>query len=144
MQRRFRRLRLVVGCASVLAIALTSSARAHAQADLAELHGFIEPCTIANYQEMFTECEACPVSHESPKACEQSLGQRGYTKKCRTRGDAHAWEEVWCVAKGSPESEPGPERAPRPVNVPALLLAAALFAAFLWMWRAWSHQRSAR
>ena len=136
----------MAGCASALAFGLAVSPGAHAQADLTELHGFIEPCTVANYQEMFTECEACPVAPADPKACEKRLGRAGYTKKCRTRGDGHAWEEVWCIAKGAakPESEPRPSSEPRPFNLPALLLAAALFAAFVWMWRAWSHERPSR
>ena len=145
--RSLRRFRLVTSSASLLALAGTVSALGLAQADLTELHGYIEPCTIANYQEMFTECEACPVSPADPKSCTRSLGSRGYAKKCRTRGTGHDWEEVWCISKGSGEAEaklPANASAPRALNLPALLLAAALFGAFLWMWRAWSHERAQR
>jgi hypothetical protein len=130
----------------VLSLGLTLSGVSHGQADMVELHGYIEPCTIANYQEMYTECETCAVSKSAPKACEESVGRRGYQKRCRTRGDAKGWEEVWCIAKGSASQAPAPPTpaAPRPLNLPALLLSAALFAAFLWMWRAWSHERAGR
>jgi hypothetical protein len=146
VQRKVRRFRLVASCASLLALLFTVSSRTFAQADLTELHGYIEPCTIANYQEMFTECEACPASQADPQSCTRGLGGRGYTKKCRTRGSGHAWEEVWCVSKASVEAEAkrSANPSPRPLNVPALLIAAALFGAFLWMWRAWSHERPGR
>jgi hypothetical protein len=147
VRRKVWRFRLIVGSGSLLAFAGAGSSRALAQADLSELHGYVEPCTIANYQEMFTECEACPASQADPQSCMHSLGRRGYAKKCRTRGNGRAWEEVWCVSKGTTEAEAkrgDMASALRPLNLPALLLAAALFGAFLWMWRAWSHERPRR
>ncbi|MFZ5891052.1 MAG: hypothetical protein ACOY0T_08375 [Myxococcota bacterium] len=64
-----------------------------------EDHGFIEPCSVANYQEMFTECELCPASQAAPRACSDRLGRAGYQKKCQTRVGHAGWGEVWCISK---------------------------------------------
>lgn len=64
-----------------------------------EDHGFIEPCTIANYQEMFTECELCQPGVADPNSCNQRFGRHGYLKKCRTRDTGHGFGEVWCIEK---------------------------------------------
>jgi len=60
-----------------------------------ELHGYVEPCTVGNAQDMYTECELC-ASGGDPRRCEAQYGAQGYKKNCRTRGDGHVWDEVWC------------------------------------------------
>jgi hypothetical protein len=64
-----------------------------------EDHGFIEPCTIANYQEMYTECELCELAGSGANECEARFGKRGYRKRCRTRPAGHGFAEVWCIEK---------------------------------------------
>lgn len=62
---------------------------AQAQADAP--HGFVEPCTVGNAQEMDTDCELCSVTTGAPHVCRDRLGTKGYTKKCRTRGTQAGW-----------------------------------------------------
>ncbi|MGC4089935.1 MAG: hypothetical protein QM756_19020 [Polyangiaceae bacterium] len=95
-----------------------------------EPHGFVEPCTIANQQEMHTECELCKVPHGSPDACKHSLGKRGYQYKCRTQPHGGGeLAEVWCAEK----HEQAPRTPAGPFNGPFLggLLIAILAFAFV-------------
>lgn len=107
-------------------------------------HGYVEPCTVGNHQEMYTECESCPARPADPRSCNEQLGKRGYDQKCRTRGDASGWEEVWCIAKPAPAVAPPsappsaqppvdsasapPVDAPPSSNLPVLLAAAGVLA----------------
>jgi hypothetical protein len=104
--------------------AMLSALSAGAAPSDMELHGYVEPCTIGNQQEMFTECELCSASHDAAQACEDKFGRKGYQKKCRTRGDAAGWAEVWCIstqpAKAAPPPEP-PSPQPQPQRASKLL-----------------------
>jgi hypothetical protein len=78
-----------------------------------EPHGFVEPCTVGNVQQMHTECEVCTIEGAS-QACHERFGERGYEKKCATRGGHSAPAEVWCRdqrAKKSPAQNPGVQLA---------------------------------
>lgn len=108
--------RLAVAAIAVCALPAAAAAQP------AEPHGFVDPCTVGNVQEMTTDCEACPVAPADPQACDRRLGRAGYQKKCRTRGDATAWEEVWCTAR-QPASAAPPTRWR--LGIAALLGAAA-------------------
>ena len=121
MNRRF------AGLGAAVALFLAAGS-AFSQMD--EPHGYIEPCTIANYQEMMTECDLCTVPHGDPEACSKRLKRRGYEKKCRTRGEAASYGEVWCVAK-----RPAPARSGEPASKAVLtgLIAALLAGGFLAM-----------
>jgi hypothetical protein len=81
---------------------LASAGPRTAQAQTAEPHGFVEPCTVGNVQEMDTACELCSVSPSSANACAERLGTKGYTKKCRTHGTAAGFAEVWCAKRTLP------------------------------------------
>lgn len=94
-----------------------------------EDHGFIEPCTIANYQEMFTECELCEVAGSDARACETRFGKRGYRKRCRTRATGHGFGEVWCVEK-RPSNDTPPSSQPISLYV-GLAVDFALLALYL-------------
>ncbi len=139
MTRWFRLFRIVQGFAPLLV--LCSSVRtASAQADLMELHGYIEPCTIGSYQEANTECELCPVKLPNPESCAQNFGERGYTKACRTRGAHDTWEEIWCVptdANGKRLEKRKSTAFPTAPTV-SVGLAALLGIAYAW----WRHRQS--
>ena len=104
-----------------------------------ELHGYVEPCTVSNAQDMYMECEQCPVPGHDSKACDR-LGQLGYKKNCRTRGDRAGWDEVWCIARGTQVA------APTGHTPTAALLAAgaALVVVVSLSARAWSRRRRNR
>ena len=80
-----------------LAAGLSAGAATVARAgpEMMELHGYVEPCTVGNAQDMYTDCELC-ASGADPKRCDAQYGAQGYKKNCRTRGDGHIWDEVWC------------------------------------------------
>jgi hypothetical protein len=71
--------------------ALTFSASAQDMLD----HGFVEPCTMSFVAEQRLECEVCP-SAVGSRQCQEKLGPRGFTRKCRTRGGHSGYEEIWC------------------------------------------------
>ena len=79
---------------------------------MGEPHGFVEPCTVGNEQEMDTDCELCAVSPAAPNACQDRLEKKGYTKKCRTHGTQAGWGEVWC-AKRTLAAQPSATDAPK-------------------------------
>jgi hypothetical protein len=120
---------LAAGVAVFFGILAPSS---RAAADPMELHGYVEPCTVGNEQEMYTSCEICSVPSGSPQLCNDQLGRRGYQKMCRTRGEATGWSEVWCIST-RPVAET-PHTPKIPIAVAVLLAGASLFAARRW-WR---------
>jgi hypothetical protein len=117
--------------AAGLAVAAAGIALAAAPAwagpEMMELHGYVEPCTVGNAQDMYTDCELCP-SGGDPKRCDGQYGAQGYKKNCRTRGEGHAWDEVWChprPALAAQAAEP-PSRLPVVVAGVAVLGALAV------------------
>jgi hypothetical protein len=104
-----------------------------------QFHGYVEPCTVGNVQEMYTECELCQVPpHGDPEVCAGRLAPLHYQKKCQTRADASGWGEVWCVDKRRPPEAAGPSKAlvaGAIVAVVGLSLIARL---------AWSRRRAAK
>jgi hypothetical protein len=124
---------------------LALGARAQAMQAVPDLepHGFIEPCTVANHQQMDTQCELCAVSPAEPQPCLERLGSRGFEKKCRTRGDARGFAEVWCTAPRATESEgarAGGE-AGRGATAFWLFGSATLVAGFLFFRQRWLRTR---
>lgn len=119
----------------VFAWAMSAGLR-DAGAQPGEPHGFVEPCTVGNLQEMDTDCELCPVTPAQPNACQDRLGPKGYQKKCRTHGTASEWGEVWCVKRNLP-AKPPPSSAPQPSSqlIWILLGAAGTFGVALFFWR---------
>ncbi len=96
-----------------------------ARAALDEPHGAVESCTVHYVQEPNNDCEMCETLSEKPDACVDRFGSRGYTKKCRTRGDAKGWGEVWCI----PVAPPVKPTAPLPAGQGyAWLVAVCLLA----------------
>jgi len=81
--------------ALVAALCAGAGTVARAGTDMMELHGYVEPCTVGNAQDMYTDCELC-ASGGDPKRCDGQYGAQGNKKNCRTRGDGHVWDEVWC------------------------------------------------
>jgi hypothetical protein len=108
-----------------------------AAGDPMELHGYVEPCTVGNEQEMYTQCELCAVPGSSPQLCNDQLGRRGYQKMCRTRGEAAGWSEVWCISTRPVAETPHTPKALIAVAV-ALLAGASLVTA-----RSWRRRRRA-
>lgn len=153
----FWRFRGVRGCASryvagfVVAVSVSEAA---AQ----EPHGYVEPCTVGNVQEMYTECELCSASAGEPEACNTTLGRKGFEKKCRTRENTAGWGEVWCIAKlpaepaASGNAPSGPDAASGPAaahdtNTLRLLMWAvvpALLGAFVVLRRVLAKRGSAK
>ena len=80
---------LVVGAALCAA---SRSARA-------QIHGFVEPCTVANVQDYETKCELCKPVAGDPKHCEKTLASQGYVFKCRGTPGHSEPGEVWCAPK---------------------------------------------
>jgi hypothetical protein len=142
---RLLRFPLVKVCLPILAVGLAVCATAApAAADTTaalgyEAHGYVEPCTVGNEQEMYTECELCSASARNPQACTNRLGKAGYQKKCQTRIASAAWDEVWCIAK-RPPGEAAPSSKPL---VLALVVVAALLGTFLVVRRSRSNRRRA-
>ena len=89
--------------AALLSTALLSLAPQRA---LAQLHGYVEPCTVEFVQDGTTICEGCVPSATDPELCERNLGSQGYQRKCRTGGHS-ATGEVWCRPKGSAPTNAG-------------------------------------
>jgi hypothetical protein len=101
--------------------------------DNAPVHGYIEPCTVAIVEDGNVECEACKPSQTNSRLCEETLGARGYERKCRTGGHS-APGEVWCIEKRRKEQAARDARLAY-VPVVAALSASALFGVFLWLKR---------
>ncbi len=129
----------------MIAFALAVSASAPRARAQELMHGFVDPCTVENHQEMYTVCELCGVPSGDPEACSKRLGKLGYQKKCATAGHHDGVSEVWCIAqakapgaKASPASDaPAPSQSSKPlmfVGIPVLLGALAL------LQRAWSRR----
>lgn len=127
--------------AAALAISVSAP---HARAQEL-MHGFVDPCTVENHQEMYTVCELCAVPASDPAACTKRLGKLGYQKKCATVGHHDGFGEVWCVAQAkAPAANPAPAGdSPSPsqrskplqlVGIPVLLGALVLLK------RAWSRR----
>lgn len=92
----------------------------------AQMHGYVEPCAVPFVQDSKTTCEECPFNHSDPKACARTLGERGYTFECRTKGHSVP-AEVWCRPRE------GEDALPRPLLLTAVVGAVVLFTAgFLW------------
>jgi hypothetical protein len=113
--RSLRRLRPVGFAVALLLAGVLSSNLARgtppprAERGSPEPHGFVEPCTVGNVQEMHTQCELCTIEGAS-QTCQERFGARGYEKKCATRGGHAAPAEVWCLdqrAKKSAARNPG-------------------------------------
>jgi hypothetical protein len=125
--------------------AMLSAFSAQAAPSDMELHGYVEPCTVGNQQEMFTECELCSASHGAAQACEDKFGRQGYQKKCRTRGDAAGWAEVWCIstqpAKAAPPPEPSPSQPQRSNKLLVLLAAVVILGGGILAARAGARRR---
>ena len=62
------------------------------------MHGFVEPCTLSNVAEQHLDCRVCASAVGSRK-CQEELGTRGFTKKCRTHGTHAGWDEIWCAKR---------------------------------------------
>ena len=125
--RRTRLLAARLGLAFGSLTLLSSGSTALAQS--AEAHGFIDPCTIGNHQEMHTECELCAIPEKDPEACTRRLGQLGYEKKCRTDPHSGAPAEVWCVAKGASVAKPAPVKGAESTS--KLIIAIAVSVALV-------------
>lgn len=87
-------LKLVVGLLVVGAGLCASSRSARAQ-----IHGFVDPCTVANVQDYQTKCELCKPVAGDPKHCEKQLASRGYVFRCRATPGHSEPGEVWCAPK---------------------------------------------
>jgi len=124
---------LAVGFAIFFVILAPAS---RAAADPMEMHGYVEPCTVGNEQEMYTQCELCSVPSSSPQLCDDQLGRRGYQKMCRTRGEAAGWDEVWCISTRPAPETPHTQTSKVLIAVAVLLLAgASLLAGRRWVRR---------
>jgi hypothetical protein len=71
-----------------------------ADAALAQMHGFVDPCQVSFQVDNQTECELCEPRANDPKHCEQLLASRGYAFRCRTTPGHSKPGEVWCAPKG--------------------------------------------
>ena len=124
-------LRLLVLTLSAL-VALPSIA----SAQLDEPHGFVEPCTVGNEQEMDTDCELCAVPQGAPQTCAERLASKGYEKACRTHGTPSGWSEVWCVQrKAAAGNDPKSEQKAHSTMIWVVLAAAAALGAGLFFKR---------
>lgn len=113
------------GVVSVALALVVGAGMGDARAQPGEPHGFVEPCTVGNVQEMDTDCELCAVSHAAPNACQERLGTKGYQKKCRTHGTESGWGEVWCVKRNLPAKEPAARAPQAPSPLIWILLGAS-------------------
>jgi hypothetical protein len=106
---------------------VVSPAAAQSPPDALEPHGFVEPCTIGNVQEMYTECELCAVRQGASQVCIDRFAKRGYEKKCQTHGDATTWGEVWCIDKRLAQEKAPPSKLPWVIGLASLVAALGLF-----------------
>jgi hypothetical protein len=109
----------------------------------AELHGPVDPCTVANYAESDILCEFCPAAARDDGACGRRLGGLGYSKKCQTQQVAAAHGEVWCKSKRSAAApRPPPEETQHTLRLVVLAAAAVLLGAFVYYRREAAKNRS--
>lgn len=120
--------RLALSCVGLALLA--SSAPVFAQAG--EAHGFVEPCTIGNHQEMHTECELCAIPEKDEEACSRRLDTLGYAKKCRTNIHSGPPAEVWCADKAVLAAKAAPVKKSESTGklIIAIALSVALVGAF--------------
>jgi LPXTG-motif cell wall-anchored protein len=119
-----------------LALVLLLGVAAHeVQAQTSEPHGFVEPCTVGNAQEMDTACELCSVSASSPNACVDRLGAKGYTKKCRTHGTPAGFAEVWCAKRRLPTEATATGEHDATGTMIWLFIGAAAALGLVWFFR---------
>lgn len=119
-----------------------SPAAAQSPPDGLEPHGFVEPCTVGNVQEMYTECELCEVRQGDTQVCTDKFGKRGYEKKCQTHGAHGTWGEVWCIdTRRSPEKV-APATPAAPSKLPFIVGAPVLLGVLLVLRRAWLRRNS--
>lgn len=90
-----------------------------------QMHGYVEPCTVAFVEDQTIVCEACPLSHD-PEHCQKTLGAKGYRKKCRTGGHS-APSEVWCK-----DRQPGTQGS---LTYLAMLAGLAAFMGVFLFWK---------
>jgi hypothetical protein len=94
-----------LGALAILLGICALAAPARAQSDV---HGPVDPCTVAFVEDNLTTCEACPAPHGDFAACEATFAARGFTRKCRS-GPHSPPSEVWCLVPPPPGSEKGPK-----------------------------------
>jgi len=92
-----------------------------------DMHGPVDPCTVAFVEDNLTTCEACPAPHGDFAACEATFAPRGYVRKCRS-GPHSPPSEVWCLVPPPPAGAQGPK--PYVILSVVVAVAAALLAAF--------------
>jgi MYXO-CTERM domain-containing protein len=91
-------------------LAMTLLLAGPAAADVPPEPGYIEKCTVANYAKKGIDCQSCGAWHGDRDACVNTLGKKGYEKKCQTRG-ASTWSEIWCgMAKVTPLDTPAVDK----------------------------------
>lgn len=111
------RMRLVLAALVVVLSGLASQASA-------QDHGFVDPCTLFFVEDAQTMCEECPFDHSNLNSCAESVGTRGYTFQCRTRGHSTP-REIWCKPRG--------REIPRELVLAGVVGGVVLLAAgFLW------------
>ena len=107
---------------------------ASAQSD--EPHGFVEPCTVGNEQEMDTDCELCAVPQGAPQTCAERLAPKSYKQACRTHGTPSGWSEVWCKKRSDAAvTDPKREQRAHSTMIWLVLGAAAALGAVLFLKR---------
>ena len=100
----------------------------------AQVHGYVEPCTVEFVEDGSMTCVECAPLTGDPDSCQERLLTQGYLRKCRTGGHS-APGEVWCQPKtGAPTGR-------------GLVLLGEVFASvalcvtlFLWFRRRRSHR----
>lgn len=120
-------LRSLAGRTGALAIffgvcALAAPARAQM-----DIHGPVDPCTVAFVADNLTTCEACSAAHGDFAPCEATFAPRGYVRKCRS-GPHSPPSEVWCSVPLPPAGPKGMK--PYVILSAAAAVLAALVAAF--------------
>jgi hypothetical protein len=131
---RWRRRSCSLGLA--LALAAHGALAAPPVGAPAELHGPIDPCTVANHAESDVVCELCPPAAADSGACGRRLGGLGYLKKCATAQEASEHGEVWCKSKRlAAAPRPPPEDTQRTLRWVVLAAAAVLVGALVYFRR---------
>ncbi|HEX5100530.1 MAG TPA: hypothetical protein VFV94_13570 [Polyangiaceae bacterium] len=86
-----------------------------------DMHGPVDPCTVAFVADNLTTCEACPAPHGDFAACEAAFAPRGFVRKCRS-GPHSPPSEVWCSVPPLPKLE----RGPKPFVILSIVAAVAI------------------
>jgi hypothetical protein len=132
-------LRRVLVAALFVFVAGSSGLPARAQS---LVHGFVDPCTLANYEETDRACELCRTTHSAPNACQDRLAKQGFVKRCRAHPDHEGFSEVWCTV---PAKAPAPSFFKKHRDKFTTLAAVALLVgAALYFRRFWASDRPAR